>query len=48
MTTLSHRALGPDKKAAEMSDSGEGDVVRVTQPGNLDGCQPLAGSLAET
>ena len=47
MTTLTHRALGPDKKAAEMSDSDEaGRANRVNVPvARADGTQAPAGPL---
>ena len=46
MTTLTHRGLGPDKKAAEMSDSDEaGYANRATAPAaKADGTQAPAGT----
>ena len=46
MTTLAHRALGPDKKAAEMSDSDDaGHANRASAPAaKAGGTQAQAGS----
>jgi lysyl-tRNA synthetase, class II len=47
MTTLSHRALGPDKKAAEMSDSSDAGRSHVADaPAARGGTQDQAGPAA--
>ncbi len=44
MTALTHRALGPDKKAAEMSDSDDAGHANRAKVAAADGTQAPAGS----